>query len=57
MPNKELIKEAIELFGMQTVHEVISLEELSDADGIYCMFEDLGYYNHVECVEFLFFNN
>lgn len=54
--SKETHKEAIETFGSQIVNEVIMLVEISDADGMYSHFEDMGMYEHAECVEFLFFN-
>lgn len=54
---KELLEEAITLFGENTVYVVKEVVEMSDADGAYTMFEDLGQYEHAECVEFLYFNN
>lgn len=53
--DKELLKEAVELYGSTTVSEVIMVVESSDPDGAYSMFEDLGYFEHSECVEFLYF--
>lgn len=52
---KEKIQEAEEQFGKDIVEEVINCVEISDPDGVYSMFEDLGYFDHSECVEFLYF--
>lgn len=52
----ELMKEAIEIFGNDVVYEVNEIVHLSDPDGAYAMFEDMGKYEHAECVEFLYFN-
>jgi hypothetical protein len=52
---KEKIIEAIEIFGDNVVSEVQTLVDVSDADGCYTMFEDMGMFEHAECVEFLYF--
>lgn len=54
---KELLEEAITLFGQDTVGIVREVVEMSDADGAYSMFEDLGQYEHAECVQFLYFKD
>ena len=48
--------EAIKYFGRQVVSEVISVVKMSDPDGAYTMFEDMGEDEKAECVEMLFFN-
>jgi len=53
--DKELLKEAIEVFGKNLVHEVLEVVYLADADGAYSTFQDMGMDNHAECVEMLFF--
>lgn len=52
---EEKIKEAKEQFGNDIVNEVINCVEISDPDGVWAMFNDLGYIEHAECVEFLYF--
>lgn len=54
--NKETLKEAIEIYGRTIVSEVMNLVYVSDADGIYTTFQDMGMDEHAECTEFLFFN-
>ena len=51
----ELRKEAIEIYGKSIVSEVIMMVEMSDADGMYTQFQDMGMDEHAECVEFLYF--
>jgi len=53
----ELYEEAIKIYGQNIVYEVNEIVNISDPDGAYSMFEDLGKYEHAECVEFLYFNN
>ena len=55
MEKKELIAEAKQLFGSHVVEETAMVVEISDPDGAYAHFEDLGMFEHVECVEFLYF--
>lgn len=52
---KEKIEEAITIFGQDIVNEVIEIVTMSDTDGAYTMFEDMGYFDHAECVSFLYF--
>ena len=47
--------EAIEIYGQAIVNEVMMMVELSDADGMYTMFQDMGKDEHAECVEFMYF--
>ncbi len=54
---QEKIDEAIATFGEDIVHEVRMVVSLSDADGSYTLFEDMGKYEHAECVEFLYFED
>lgn len=49
-------KEAIELYGQKIVSEVQDIVEMSDPDAAYSMFEDMGMFDHSECVEFLYFS-
>ena len=53
--DRDLLQEAIENFGEQIVHEVISVVDVSDPDGAYTMFEDMGLFDHAECVSMLYF--
>ncbi len=46
----------IKEYGQQVVDEVMEMIELSDADGLWSMYNDLGLYNHAEVVELIFFN-
>jgi hypothetical protein len=55
--SKELLAEAISTYGQQLVDEVIEIVSVSDADGAFSMFEDLGYYDHAEVISLLYFNN
>lgn len=52
---KEKLEEAIEIFGSDVVAEVKEIVYLSDADGAWSLFEDMGKFEHAECVEFLYF--
>lgn len=52
--NDSLFREAIELFGNDTVNEVMAVVELSDTDGAITMFEDMGKFDHADCIEFLY---
>lgn len=55
--NKELLEEAIEIFGNQVVYEVREVVELSDPDGAWSTFQDMGKWDHAECVEFMYLVN
>lgn len=52
---KEKIEEAITLFGLEVVNEVMEIVNFSDADGAYTMCEDMGKYEHAECIQYLYF--
>ena len=52
---KELISEAIECFGSQTVSEVLETVHFADPDAAYTTYQDMNMDEHAECVEFLFF--
>jgi len=52
---KNKLKEAIENYGRVVVSEVIEVVQMSDPDGSYSMFQDMGMFEHAECVEFLYF--
>lgn len=56
MITSELMKEAIDLYGNNVVNQVVEVVSVSDADGAFSMFEDLGYYDHAEVVSLLYFN-
>ena len=53
--DKERINEAVECFGEAIVAEVVEIVSMSDADGAYTTFEDMGMFEHAECVELLYF--
>lgn len=55
MTTDNKIQDAIEEFGANVVHEVIEVVAMSDADGAYSMFEDMGMFDHQACVEMLYF--
>ena len=55
MLTKEKIHEAVETFGLSVVQEVRMVVELADPDGAYTQFEDMGMFEHAECVAFLYF--
>lgn len=48
-------QDAINEFGSDVVYEVIEVVEVSDADGAYTMFGDMGLFEHQACVEMLYF--
>lgn len=54
---EEKRQEAITLFGAELVSQVIELVSISDADGAYSMYEDLGYFEHAECISFMYFED
>lgn len=57
--NKEFLrsrlKQAIEIFGVDTVTEVVELVKISDADGAYTLFEDEGMFEEAECLSYMYF--
>ena len=51
---KEIIHEAITLFGNVTVREVMELVKIGDVNIIYDTFKSMNMERHADCVEFLF---
>jgi len=56
MVTQEAINEAIEIWGADAVYQAMEAVALSDPDGAYTMFEDLGIFDQAEVVEFLYFD-
>jgi hypothetical protein len=54
---EEKRQEAITLFGAELVSQVIEVVTMSDPDGAYSLYEDLGHFEHAECVSFLYFED
>jgi len=52
----DIVKEALELYGDKIVSEVREIVYMSDPDAAYSMFEDMGMFDHSECVDFLYFS-
>lgn len=50
------LKEAYETYGKNAVDSVISMVEVSDPDGVYTLYQDLGMDEEAEIVEALYFN-
>jgi len=57
MLSAKLVEEAKKLFGSEIVAEVIDFVELSDPDGAYTHYEDMGMFLHAHCLELLYFEN
>ena len=55
MASKNKIEEAVKIYGRDVVAEVLDLVHISDPDGCYVLFEDQGMTEHMECVEFIYF--
>ena len=53
--SEEKIQEAKTMFDPQIVDEIMELVRISDADGAYTLYEDMGKYEHAECIEYLYF--
>ena len=51
----ELEKQAIKEFGAGVVRMVIQAAELADPDMAWATFNDMGMFEHTDCVEFLYF--
>lgn len=49
------INEAITTYGADVVGEVRAAVALGDPDGAWSMFEDMGMFDHVACLEDLYF--
>jgi len=56
MVTQEAINEAIEIWGEDAVYQAMEVVAMSDPDGAYTMFEDLGIFDQAEVVEFLYFD-
>lgn len=56
LTSNDVIADATNEFGWKIVYEVRTVVELSDPDGAYSHFQDIGKDRHAECVEFLYFN-
>ena len=52
-----ILTEAEAIFGTDVVETVVALAEMSDPDGAWAQFQDQGMDEHVECVEFIYFEN
>lgn len=52
---EERLQRAIEEFGETIVQEVKDIVSMSDPDGAWSLFSDLEKYDHVECIEMLYF--
>ena len=56
MVTQEKIAAAIAEFGEDAVYQAMEVVAMSDADGAYTMFEDMGMFECAEAVEFLYFD-
>jgi hypothetical protein len=54
---KARLHEAVKIFGQNIVIEVIELVKVCDTDGVYTTFEDMGMYEHAECLSYLFWED
>jgi len=54
---KARLHEAVKIFGTGVVVDVIELVKVADADGVYTTFEDMGMYEHAECLSYLFWED
>ena len=52
---EERLQRAKEEFGEEVVAEVREVVSMSDPDGAWSMFGDLEKYDHVACIEMLYF--
>ena len=55
-PKSELLTEAEAVFGAEVVEHVVLIVEMTDPDGAWSQFRDLGMDVHAECVEFIYFD-
>jgi len=53
---KELLSEAIECYSSSVVNSVIEMVSVSDPDCMYTLYQDMGMFDHADCVEMLYFN-
>jgi hypothetical protein len=56
MVTQDKIDAAIAQFGEDAVYQAMEVVAMSDADGAYTMFEDIGMFECAEAVEFLYFD-
>ena len=56
MVTQDKIDAAIAQFGEDAVYQAMEVVAMSDADGAYTMFEDMGMFECAEVVEFLYFD-
>ena len=56
MATQDKIDAAIAQFGEEAVFQAMEVVAMSDADGAYTMFEDIGMFECAEAVEFLYFD-
>ena len=56
MATQEAINEAIKIWGEDAVYQAMEVVAMSDPDGAYTMFEDMGIFDQAEVVEFLYFD-
>ena len=56
MVTQEKIDAAIAQFGEDAVYLAMEVVAMSDADGAWSMFEDMGQFECAEAVEFLYFD-
>ena len=52
---QQQIQDAITAYGSQVVSEVRSIVSMSDPDGAWSLFEDMGMFDHQACLEELYF--
>ena len=56
LTSNDVVADAMTEFGWKIVYEVRTVVGISDPDGAYSHFQDIGKDRHAECVEFLYFN-
>jgi len=56
MVTQDRVNEAIAEFGEDAVYQAMEVVAMSDADGAYTMFKDMGMFECAEAVEFLYFD-
>ena len=56
MIDQEVMQDAVQCFGSTVVHHVVEMVGCADPDCMYTLFQDMGMYDHADCVEMLFFN-
>ena len=56
MATQDKIDAAIAQFGEDAVFQAMEVVAMSDADGAYTLFEDIGMFECAEAVEFLYFD-